>query len=144
MRVIVKLATTFALLLITVIVISPPQATAGDGTEEVPYKTLLSRNLANLNKLSVGMSKSEVMSIMGSFSAETRDALVPNPYTIEPFTVGKSQYETLYYLIHKYPMFTPIKISQATPVVLRDGRVVGWGEGSLQDAKAGKFESSSP
>ena len=81
---------------------------------------------------------------MGSFSAETRDALVPNPYTIEPFTVGKSQYETLYYLTHKYPAFTPIKISQATPVVLKDGRVIGWGLGTLQEARAGKFENNSP
>ena len=111
-----------------------------DGAEIVSYKTLLSRNLANLNKLSVGMTKSQVMELMGTFSAETRDSLVPNPYKLEPFNVGKTQYEALYYMTRKYPPFTPVKLSQATPVVLKEGQVIGWSSETLRSAKAGKFE----
>jgi hypothetical protein len=111
-----------------------------DGTEMVSYKTLLSRNLANLNKLSVGMTKPQVMQIMGNFAAKTGDSLVPNPYKTEPFIVGKTQYEALYYMTRKYPPFTSIKLSQATPVVLREGQVIGWSVDALQSAKAGRFE----
>lgn len=111
-----------------------------DDVEVVSYKTLLSRNLSNLNKLSVGMTKSQVMEIMGNFAAETNDSRVPNPYKIELFLVGKSQYEALWYMTRKYPPFTPIKLSQATPVVLKEGKVIGWGIEALQSAKAGSFE----
>lgn len=111
-----------------------------DGTEMVSYKSLLSRNLMNLNKLSVGMKKLQVTEIMGNFAAKTGDSLVPNPYTTEPFSVRGTQYEALYYMTRKYPPFTPIKLSQATPVVLKEGQLIGWSVETLQSAKAGKFE----
>jgi len=113
---------------------------AGDEVETVSYKTLLSRNVTNLNKLSLGMTKAEVIKVMGTFSSETHDSVVPNPYKTEPFLVGKTQYEALYYLTRKYPPFTSIKVTQATPVVLRDGKVIGWSTDTLRAAKAGKFE----
>jgi hypothetical protein len=110
------------------------------GTEIVSYKALLSRNLTNLNKLSIGMTKSQVLEIMGNFAAETRNSLVPNPYKTEPFIVGKTQYEALYYMTQKYPSFTSIKLSQATPVILKEGQLIGWSVETLQGAKAGMFE----
>lgn len=111
-----------------------------DGTEMVSYRTLLSRNLVNLNKLSVGMTKVQVMQIMGSFSARTGNSLVPNPYKTEPFIIDKTQYEALYYMTRKYPPFTSIKLSQATPVVLKNGQVIGWSVEMLRSAKAGRYE----
>jgi hypothetical protein len=86
------------------------------------------------------MTKPQVMQIMGNFAAKTGDSLVPNPYKTEPFIVGKTQYEALYYMTRKYPPFTSIKLSQATPVVLREGQVIGWSVDALQSAKAGRFE----
>lgn len=119
---------------------SPPgdSTEASSGVETVAYKTMLSRNLANLNKLSAGMTKAEVVDTMETFHAKTPDSLVPNPYETEAFAVGATQYEVLYYMTRKYPPFTPIKRSQATPVVLKEGRVAGWGDEALQKARAGK------
>lgn len=108
-------------LLVAVSTVSCASLSNDDGTEMVSYTTLLSRNLANLNKLSVGMTKEQVMQIMGGFAAKTRDSLIPNPYKTEPFIVGKTQYEALYYMIRKYSPFTPIKLSQCTPVILKEG-----------------------
>lgn len=113
-----------------------------DGTEMVSYKTLLSRNLANLSKLTVGMTKPQIMQAMGNFAAKTRDSYVPNPYKTESFIVGKTQYEALYYMTQTYPPFTPIKLSQASPVVLREGQVIGWSVNASQNANAGKRELS--
>jgi hypothetical protein len=112
------------------------------GVEVVSYKTLLSRNLINLNKLQIGMTKAEVSQVMGDFAGETIDSLVPNPFTTEPFLVGPTPYEALHYLTRKYPPFTSIKLSQATPVVLRDGRLIGWGTGVLEQARSGGYEGS--
>lgn len=129
-----------AVMLTTVMsIVSTYDIRADDRVETVSFKTLISRNLVNLNKLSIGMTKTEVLELMGSFAAETKDSLVPNPYKVEPFSLEKDQYEVLYYLTKKYPPFTPIKLSQATPVVLKNGRVVGWGTGALQKVKAGGF-----
>lgn len=126
-------------LCVSVFTVSCASSSSDDGTEMVSYKTLLSRNLSNLNKLSVGMTKPQVMHIMGSFVARTSDSLVPNPYRTEPFFVGKTQYEALYYMTRKYPPFASIRLSQATPVVLKEGHVIGWSVETLQDARAGRF-----
>lgn len=112
---------------------------ASHGVEMVSYKTLLARNLTNLNNLSVGMTKQEVVQVMGNFASKTNDSLVPNPYKTEAFLVGQTQYEAMYYLTQKYPPFTSIKLSQATPVVLKDGKVIGWGAEILKSIKAGSL-----
>ncbi|OGI45661.1 MAG: hypothetical protein A2637_07270 [Candidatus Muproteobacteria bacterium RIFCSPHIGHO2_01_FULL_65_16] len=127
-------------MLLVAVSIASCSGTTEDGVEIVSYKTMLSRNLSNLNKLSVGMTKSQVMDIMGNFAAKTGDSLIPNPYKTEPFSAGKAQYEALYYLTRKYPPFTSIKLSQATPVVLKAGKVIGWSVDALQKARAGGIE----
>ena len=127
-------------LLVAISAVSCVAQVSDDGTEMVSYKTLLSRNLVNLNKLSVGMTKEQVMRIMGNFASKTGNSHIPNPYKTEPFIVGKTQYEALYYMTRKYPPFTSIKLSQATPVVLKEGKVIGWSVGTLQNAKAGRHE----
>lgn len=106
--------------------------------ETVSYRTLLSRNLTNLNKLSIGMTKQQVMDLMGTFQSKTANSVVPNPYMSEPILVSGKTYEVLWYLTRKYPPFTPIKKSQATPVVFKDGKVIGWGDSFLDSIKAGK------
>jgi hypothetical protein len=116
------------------------ERTTEDGRPIVPYKTLLSRNIVNMNKISIGMTKSEVMAVMGDFISETPNSLVPNPYMTEPFSILKTQYEVLYYLTQPYIPFTAIKLSQATPVILKNGHVVGWGDDSLAKAKKGEYQ----
>lgn len=130
-------------LLLTLLVASATTACqhdpVGDGVESVSYKTLISRNQANINKLSLGMTRADVDHTMGAMEASTNNAIISNPYKVEPMRVGTSQYEILYYLTRKYPPFTSIKESQATPVILKDGKVVGWGWGNLNEAKAGRL-----
>ena len=106
--------------------------------ETVSYKTLLSRNLTNLNKLSIGMTKQQVTELMGTFQSKTSNSVVPNPYITEPMLISGKDHEVLWYLTKKYPPFTPVKKSQATPVVLKDGRVIGWGDSYLASIAGGK------
>jgi hypothetical protein len=77
------------------------------------------------------------METMGTFQSKTANSVVPNPYISEPILVSGKTYEVLWYLTRKYPPFTPIKKSQATPVVFKDGKVMGWGESFLASVKAG-------
>ncbi len=100
--------------------------------EKVSYRTLLSRNRANLNSLSIGMTKSQVRNLMGKYASETRNGYIPNPYSTEVLTKGDTQYEALYFLTKKYPPFTSIRLSQAIPVVLKNGQVMGWGHETWQ------------
>jgi len=108
-----------------------------EDVETVSYKTLLSRNLTNLSKLTIGMTRQQAMQTMGTYQSKTPNSVVPNPYIAEPILVSGKTYEVLWYLTRKYPPFTPIKKSQATPVVLKDGKVIGWGESFLASVKAG-------
>ena len=113
-----------------------PPASAEE-IETVSYKTLLSRNLINLNKLSVGMTKQQVTELMGTFQSKTSNSVVPNPYITEPILISGKHHEVLWYLTKKYPPFTPVKKSQATPVVFKDGKVIGWGDSFLGSIKTG-------
>jgi hypothetical protein len=94
---------------------------------------LASVNQSKLAQLTVGMSKNDVIALMGNSTAKTGDGLVNNPWTAETF-VGKdgAQYEALYYITRKNQPFTPVRKSLTTGIVLKDGKVVGWGEIALQ------------
>ena len=87
-------------------------------------------------QLAVGMSKSNVIATMGDTPAKTRDGIVNNPWTSETL-VGKGgvQYEALYYITKKNPPFTPIRKSLTTAIVIKNGKVVGWGEDALAQYK---------
>lgn len=104
--------------------------------EVVKLGTLVSANLGNLSKLAVGMSKDDVIKTMGTNNAETKDGLAPNPWTTETFS-GKDggKYEVLYYLTRKNPPFTPLGKFLTTPVVLKNGKVSGWGNDALDAVK---------
>ncbi|QNT69240.1 DUF3192 domain-containing protein [Defluviicoccus vanus] len=93
-------------------------------------------NQSKLMQLSVGMTKSDVLSVMGSETATTRDGIVNNPWTVET-AMGNDgvQCEALYYLTRKNQPFTPVRKSLTTPVVIKNGQVVGWGEAALQRCK---------
>jgi Protein of unknown function (DUF3192) len=93
---------------------------------------LVASNQSKLLKLSVGMSKNDVISLMGNQTAMTHDGIVNNPWTVESM-VGRdgAQYEALYYITRTNPPFTPIRKALATAIVTKDGKVVGWGEDAL-------------
>ena len=82
------------------------------------------------------MSRRDVIALMGNQTAKTGDGIVNNPWTVEA-SIGKdgAQYEGLYYVIRKNSPFTPVRKSLTTTIVIRDGKVVGWGEDALQQYK---------
>jgi hypothetical protein len=108
-----------------------------DGVKRVSYATLLSENQLNILKISPGQTKQQVMDIMGSSQAQLKSTFITNPYKQIFFSVEKVDYEILYYLTRRYPAFTTIKESQATPIVLKNGNVVGLGTEAVQKAKRG-------
>ena len=97
---------------------------------------LAASNQSKLAQLSVGMSKNDAMSVMGTQTSKTPDGVVNNPWTVET-SVGKdgAQYETLYYITRKNQPFTPVRKSLTTAIVIKDGKVVSWGEDALQRYK---------
>ena len=97
---------------------------------------LAASNQSKLAQLSVGMSKKDVISLMGTQTSKTNDGVVNNPWTVET-SVGKdgAQYEALYYVIRKNQPFTPVRKSLTTAIVIRNGKVVGWGEKEFERYK---------
>ena len=96
--------------------------------KEVAYKELLTANKVNVDKVSIGMSEAQVKSIMGSDTTKVRNGPLDNPWKIE--RLGSS---TVYhYLTSKNPPFTPILEHQATPVLFKDGKVVGIGRAYIK------------
>lgn len=95
--------------------------------ELVEYGEMLARNRSNLIKLSLGMDKSQVLKTMGTFDGDTNNGRVPNPAKSEMIIRDNDKFEILLYMTEKYPPFTAIRDSQATPVVLKNNQVIGWG-----------------
>jgi len=108
-----------------------------DGVRRISYATLLSENQLNILKISLGQTKQQVMDIMGSSQAQVKSTFITNPFKQDFFSVDKVDYEILYYLTRRYPAYTAIKESQATPIVLKNGKVVGLGIEAVQKAKRG-------
>jgi uncharacterized protein YceK len=96
----------------------------------ISYKNLLANNNANIQRLSVGMTKVEVLDLMKSYTTETNDGVVLNPLKTKAMNADGQTYEVLYFVTDRHPPLQPIDESQATPVFLKDGRVVGWGQTS--------------
>ncbi len=105
--------------------------TAERGPRRVSYGRLLAENQVNIERISPGISEQDVMKIMGMDSSRVKRTYITNPFKRDFFTVGNNQYEILYYLTRPYPKFTAIRVSQATPVVIKNGRVVGIGASAL-------------
>lgn len=102
------------------------------------YETLLAENQVNIQKISIGQTKEQVVQIMGTKEGDIKSTHVTNPYSREIFTRGSDQYEILYYLTRKYPAFTPVKRSQATPIVLKNSKVTGIGNEAVKELGKGR------
>ena len=103
--------------------------------EEISYKDLLTQNNANSNALKLGMTKSQVVGVMKSYTSRVHNTPILNPYRSDVFKRGANSYEILYYLNRPHAPFTALSDSRAIPVVLKNGHVVGWGPMALQGVK---------
>jgi hypothetical protein len=95
--------------------------------EELPYREYLNRNAANSSKLSLGMTKEQVLAIMGDGRTQVPQGPLENPWKAEAFLRSDDTFEVLYYLVRRHPPFAPILHSQAISVVIKNGKLVAWG-----------------
>jgi len=107
----------------------------------------ISPNRENLLKLSIGMSKEEVVRIMGtqSFSAGGSDFIratnsskgpevtINNPYRSEILQGKDKTFEVLYYVTDDKAGSGVITDDDLTPLIFDNGKLIGWGRSFLQD-----------
>ena len=117
------------------------------------FDALRVRNRSNLNGLQLGISRTEVLSIMG----EKTDTLVShnsddggsplrpvvtymnNPYRTSSFEKEDKRLEVLYYYTEVKDFDGAVSDDELTPIVLIDNKLVGWGWDYWSDV-AEKYE----
>ncbi len=107
---------------------------------------LRSDNRQNLVRLNLGMTKQEVLTLMGTESktdhyANHEQVTVTNPYRSETYKAGGNVLEVLYYYTDKkhetkvdvwgWSQATQVTDDELTPVLLENGKVIGWGNSAL-------------
>lgn len=100
--------------------------------------TVRAQNRANLNRLALGMTKEEVLAVMGTKTVTTyRDGVrgeqITNPYRTEVHQAGGHVWEILFYYTDNKADDGAITDDELTPIVLKDGRLDGWGWSYWQD-----------
>ena len=99
----------------------------------IGYRDLIEQNRDGLARLKSGMTREEVVVLMGDCGIRIRGTTYSNPYRSAVLKKGEDSYEVLYYLIQRHQKFTAVRDTNAVPVVLKDGRVVGWGDSAIRD-----------
>jgi hypothetical protein len=91
---------------------------------------LRTKNRENLLRLSFGMTKFDVLQIMGTETIES----VNNPYRVEtPKGKDGSLYEVLFYNTDKKKKGDRITDGDLTPLVFKDNALIGWGWAFLSE-----------
>lgn len=84
---------------------------------------LMNQNNANMRALNVGMTEDQVITAMGP----SPDRSTPNPYRSEMYPVGSTVFKILFFYTNRQSADGIIDDDELTPVVLKDGRLDGWG-----------------
>jgi hypothetical protein len=103
--------------------------------EQVSYNKYISQNASNISTVSIGMTRREVLDIMGSDQSAVRDGPLANPWKLEM----RGDSEILWYSTRAHPAFRPIRSDQATPIIIEEGKVFAIGTrylGSVSSSKA--------
>lgn len=95
-------------------------------------ETINTRNQAGLYQLERGQSRAQVLETMGTEPQSVSKGIysagsVPNPYCAETHEAGGHDWEILYYATSVSNSDGKLTEDELTPVVLRDGRLDGWG-----------------
>ena len=93
----------------------------------------IAANKQGLPKLTVGMTKAQVLNTMTEIDIKTNEGVAKNPFAREVVT-GRdgAKYEVLYYVTKFPPPYTPIGKFLTTPVILKGGKYVGQGWDTLE------------
>ncbi len=102
------------------------------------FDAITTQNRTRLNQLSVGMNKPQVLSVMGTETIKTGGSpeIVTNPYKSETFRnqSGKT-HEVLFYYTDVKRRDGVVTDDELTPLVLEDGKLIGWGNSFFSDVK---------
>jgi hypothetical protein len=99
--------------------------------------SIRTENRLNITKINVGMTKAEVLQLMGNKTARAsfgKNAVtITNPYRSELRQVNGQNCEILYYYTHQDQRDWPTKRfkileRELTPIIFQDGKVIGWGQ----------------
>ena len=87
-------------------------------------------NRARLALLEPGMSKSQVLEIMGTNNAER----VNNPYLVSLFGIEEDNITIIYYFTKNPTNYwqATATFDSLTPLVLLNGKLIGWGHEALK------------
>ena len=97
------------------------------------FKTIL-KNRQNLERLAIGMSKAQVIAIMGSKTVKTFFIDINSPYRVETLKdINNQNLEILFFYTEERNSLSGVSDDELTPVVLKDGKVEGWGRIYLAD-----------
>ena len=116
----------------------------------VTLDAVRTKNRENINSLSIGMTKSEVLEIMGTetqtahedgfayhmvtfglSSAESQK--IPQPYKTEILQGENKTFEVLYYYTDIKNNDMVVNDNELTPLVFDGDKLIGWGLSFLQD-----------
>ena len=99
----------------------------GCGTTVEQMRT---KNRENLLRLSIGMTKFDVLQIMGTETIDT----VNNPYRVEtPKGQDGELYEVFFYHTDKKKKGDLITDGELTPIVFHENKLIGWGWAFLSE-----------
>jgi hypothetical protein len=104
-------------------------------SEVISYKELLANNNVNIQQLKIGMNKDQVVALMKTYTANIRGKYLQNPAKTEVFQRDGNTYEILYYTTKKHGLFKEMKDEEASPVILKNGLVIGWGWPAVSELK---------
>ena len=92
---------------------------------------LRTANSNNMSKISVGMTKQNILDLMGSNSASQDQTTITNPYRTDMINRDDKTYEVLYYYTQKSRISPPFAFSvrenDLTPLYFLEDKLVGWG-----------------
>ena len=91
-------------------------------------------NSSRLVRLEPGMSKSQVLEKMGTTNAY----YINNPYLVSLFSIKEDNITIIYYFTknpHNSYEVSKVTFENLTPLVLLNGKLIGWGEESLRRAQ---------
>jgi hypothetical protein len=102
------------------------------------HGSLRDENRANLMRLEIGMSKEQLLITMGDKTITAIDGKVSNPYKREIVQAKDgTNREVLYYYTEFYIPGASMD-STLTPIVLKDGKILGWGWSFLENSDLNK------
>ncbi len=98
-----------------------------------------SENRTNLLKLQIGMTKTQVLEIMGAkedalWGGDGYTQRISNPYRAETLEGKDGTLEVLYYYTDLQKQDGAITDDELTPLVLKNNKLIGWGRSALNES----------